>query len=364
MKVILSLIFIILIQPHLFAQIDLVPYRVKNKWGYSDFEQNIKITTKYDSVDVFEYFKPLGIEIALVKKDNKYGLIDKNEKFIIPLKYSMIIEEGRTGNMWNHETSNFLVKKGNKFGIISDKNSIIIPIIYDTLFIKDNESHNGYIYFGKRNNKYYKLSQNTKDVEVDKAYFDKRSNTSLAIAPDYYDYNDVNSNTINKWKNDYILQNKINVDSMSKAIIMDDCFFFITYNKDKKGMIGQIINNNKRYNFNIPQQYDEILDYKKKSKFNNEEFIFLVKKNGHIAVINDQDSLIMPYKPYEYKDFTPYSIYLKKDSLFGFFYFEDPIYIEPKYEYIRPIISMGILKVKKLGKWGYINNKGVEYFRD
>lgn len=67
MKQILSIAFVLFFNTLLFFQIDLVPYRIKYKWGYSNFKGDIIINTKYDSVG---FFKNIGrnINVAFVEK--------------------------------------------------------------------------------------------------------------------------------------------------------------------------------------------------------------------------------------------------------------------------------------------------------
>ena len=60
----------------------LIPYRVGDKWGYSNPEGEIVIATKYQEANPFYYAK------ALVKRKGKFGFVDGNGKVIISIKYS------------------------------------------------------------------------------------------------------------------------------------------------------------------------------------------------------------------------------------------------------------------------------------
>jgi len=67
-----------------FAQepdMSLIPYRKGNLWGYADANKNIAIKPEYEEANLFyEGF-------AVVKKGGKYGYVNKEGKVVIPIKY-------------------------------------------------------------------------------------------------------------------------------------------------------------------------------------------------------------------------------------------------------------------------------------
>ena len=68
----------------------------------------------------------------IVKRNNKYGIINKKSKIIVPFEYDEISNRNRYG-----ENQHLVLKNGKK-GIINSEGKIIIPIIYDNIYI-DNE---------------------------------------------------------------------------------------------------------------------------------------------------------------------------------------------------------------------------------
>jgi len=74
------------------------------------------VFTSFDKKE--EYYE----ERAVVKKNNKYGYVDKGGKLVVPLIYDDAIEfrEGLAG-----------VMLGNKYGFIDRSGNVIIPIVYD-----------------------------------------------------------------------------------------------------------------------------------------------------------------------------------------------------------------------------------------
>lgn len=63
------------------AQDILIPFRVKDKWGYSDLNGKIKIKPRYDYASFFDG------DYAKAAVDNGTGLINKSGKTIIPFHY-------------------------------------------------------------------------------------------------------------------------------------------------------------------------------------------------------------------------------------------------------------------------------------
>lgn len=92
------ILFIIILQTlsPLFSQRDYnyIPYRKSNKWGYCDSTKKVLIKPAYDSVTVFFALNKIDEKdkyVAVVKKSDKYGLINKAGKVLIPIIYERII---------------------------------------------------------------------------------------------------------------------------------------------------------------------------------------------------------------------------------------------------------------------------------
>ena len=66
------------------AEPHLIPYRIKDKWGFCTPDKRIVIECIYDSVLRF------SSGVAKVKLNEKYGLINKQGKEIVSCKYGYI----------------------------------------------------------------------------------------------------------------------------------------------------------------------------------------------------------------------------------------------------------------------------------
>ena len=91
----------------------LIPFRLGNKWGYSDTLGKIKIPVKYDTVPLFDYntvYKGNHV-IAIVQFKGKPMAINEKGKVIVPAKYDYI------NVLQNSSEVAFTVSRNGKFGV-------------------------------------------------------------------------------------------------------------------------------------------------------------------------------------------------------------------------------------------------------
>lgn len=132
--------------------------------------------------------------IAIVSKDKKYGIIDKNVKFITPLKYDYL-DPYYTGKL-------IKVKQNNKYGYINTTGVEVIPCTYDWLSQFENEValakyDKKYCYIDTVGNKVSNLYDNIyvfdnqkdiKMVELNKLYGVYNVKERKEITPPKYDW--------------------------------------------------------------------------------------------------------------------------------------------------------------------------------
>lgn len=87
------------------------------KFGVINKQNNIIIPFDYDDVDV------LLENLFKVKKDGYYALIDGNNQPLTNFEYEMILT--------THYSNTYVVKKENKYGLINEKGKLLIDIRYD-----------------------------------------------------------------------------------------------------------------------------------------------------------------------------------------------------------------------------------------
>ncbi|KAF0203410.1 MAG: hypothetical protein FD170_1129 [Bacteroidetes bacterium] len=94
----------------------IIPFKENDKWGYKDNNTNIIIEPKYDYASKFQN------DLAIVKQNDKNGLINKYDKIIIPF--------GKYDAIYSFKDKRARVKVNNLFGIIDDKGNEILPCVY------------------------------------------------------------------------------------------------------------------------------------------------------------------------------------------------------------------------------------------
>lgn len=95
----------------------LMVVKKEEKFGYIDKEGKIKIPLNYTIAEDFNN------GLAIVSSDKGFGVINKKGKRIIPLLYDEILIKD----------SYIYIKKDRKYGLYSKKGEEILPIIYDKL---------------------------------------------------------------------------------------------------------------------------------------------------------------------------------------------------------------------------------------
>jgi hypothetical protein len=99
---------------------------LNSKWGYLDLNGNILIDCKFDEITEFDSRKN-----AIVKFNGKWGVIDNKGKSIIPFEFDSIVDYSLQHNL-------IISIMEDKFGLIDFNNKIIIDHEYDKIEF-DNE---------------------------------------------------------------------------------------------------------------------------------------------------------------------------------------------------------------------------------
>lgn len=179
----------------------LVPFRVINKWTFSNLDGKILTKELYDSVYTYKASYGSGMDYRYVFKDGKTGLVDSMAKEMVPPKFDEInftnshksilkidSEYVFTDNPFSerfdlkynyfkypHIGSNYysdeiiLVKKNNKWGIIGNSNlnayQELIPAKYDSI-TSNLQNASIFIYLWQKNKKsFYKSLQKKSYLE-------------------------------------------------------------------------------------------------------------------------------------------------------------------------------------------------------
>ena len=259
-----------------------------------------------------EIVKPIYDEITIsslqhfiVKKDNKYGLLDKDAKIIIPVDKENIKTLGKENifviknfdqtmglyfaNEKNltpfiyqsvkeiHYGANILIKQNNKYGLMNTKGELIVPIIFDNINEKIGNS-----YVIKKDNKYGLLNMENNNFSTPTIYdeikpLDSAISFGLATVSLNEKYGIISSyskNTLIPVKYDYIYAPIYN-----KPLI-------ITILDKKVGV----------YNINgkeiSPPLYDELKTFKYYDRFNGTPIAYFLKKDNLYSFLTNDAQIV------------------------------------------------------------------------
>lgn len=107
---------------------ELIPFVSNSKWGFSDRNGKLKIQPVYDSVG---FFNTTSISLkyltfAYVYQNKKMGVIDTQNKILLPITYQHIKNID--------ETLHFIaIDEAGKSGLVSNENRVLIPFEYDRI---------------------------------------------------------------------------------------------------------------------------------------------------------------------------------------------------------------------------------------
>ena len=127
----ITILFLLLPFTTLFAQNDiLIPNRVGSKWGFKTMEGNVQVEAIYDSVSHFTHYieTKKAVQLAKVKKDDSWGLVNIAGTLVIPTEYEQLNEAKVYRNPNYYIAKN---KKG-KFAILHQE-QFLTEFEYDTL---------------------------------------------------------------------------------------------------------------------------------------------------------------------------------------------------------------------------------------
>jgi hypothetical protein len=100
---------------------DLIPYRAGPLWGFCDSTKKIIIAPAWDEVTFF------GGNAAAVKRNGRWGMIDRNGNILVRPQYNWISAAYTHGLRFVTRTAN------GRYGAINDSGRLVVNIQYDWL---------------------------------------------------------------------------------------------------------------------------------------------------------------------------------------------------------------------------------------
>ena len=293
------------------------------KYGVINKKGNVVIPFTYDNNTGF------SDGLAYINKDGKYGFIDHNGNMIIPPIYDMV-----------HSFSEGLAQvcKDGKWGYIDKNGKEVIPFIYE----------GGDQFTGFYSNFSEGLARVKKGGKY--GYIDKSGKEIIPIIYDFgcFPFEDglaqVNKNgrTVYIDKNNDIVVTLDNYDNNHVSSFRDG--LLIVYKNEKCGCID------KNGNVIVPLIYDEIWGF-----YNG---LACVIKDGKYGFIDKNGNVVIDFKDSIWDDldhsFTEGLSRVMKDGKTGFIDQYSNIVVPCIYDYASTWFNEGLAFVKKDGKWGII----------
>jgi len=343
-----------------------IPYRKGQLWGYCDMSKRILIDCVFDLVMEFEN------DLAIVKRDGFYGVINTLGDVVIPTGYDYVgirhdFIRVSLGCVWDEDEYGFV---GGKWGVFSEHGQCILPVIYDLIY------NQGSPYFNVMMNGKWGLIDLMGAVVLDLKYDStiavyKKATSDEVIFETTLDgkkvFWDSDFRTIDLFANDlaYIVcngklcafakegdkmglldrfGNVIIPFEYDEVIFLFDSFFRVKQHGEY-GLVdidGAIV---------IPVEYDEVLRYG--------DFFCKVKQHGEYGIVNTEGVVIIPCRFDEiyYVDENFFAAYVgKKVTLIKT---NGEVLFEPKYSDFLGVIDMAeFVFMKKVGEDGEGNPIG------
>lgn len=362
--IVLSTIFLTL---SLYGDTSLIPYRVKDKYGFNSLSQR-KVIINCQYQDIIPFKK--GHNTTWVKEKGLWKLINKSGKPVIAQFYDKIKFPAsvyypvRKNNLWGamdrlgnvivkcryEDMSRFfhglaMFKLNNKWGILNNTGKIIIKpqyenlrILSDRLFACFDVNKRNYFCLNINNKKLFIIS-GTPEGRYSDGLLKVRCKTALGARIKYIDKE---GKTI--IPPSYYAGQRFNNQLASVA----------KYMKDQKIKWGYINTKNKII---IPFEYEEA------APFDVQNSLAPVKKNGKWGIINTQGKIVIPLRFDQIGYFKNGLAPIRIKKKWGYINLKGDVVIPLKYQYAFPF-KEGIAYVIKNKNGGYIDIKGKEYWQD
>ena len=271
---------------------------------------------------------PFKNGIACVKKDGKYGYIDKTGKIIVDIQYD------DANNFYNGIAC---VKKDGKWGYIDKTGNIIIDFKYDEA---GDFSEEGLAPVKNENFKWGYIDTNGKTViDFQYAEADEFNEGIAQVKNDYQEYLYIDTNG-----------NSINDSTYKEGSICSD------------GLIG-VAKDEKHWGY-IDKSGNTVIDYKYLEVSSFKDGVALVNDNGN-SIIIDKSGNTKLTGTNEYYIKSNYSQGLAgiqskmTNGKFGFINENGKIVIECEYDYYNDFSEgLSAVRVGSKGKYGFIDKNG------
>ncbi len=359
-------------------------YKVEGKWGFiRHINGEVRIFAPiYDDIaDArYIYFSLTKSKYLKVMKDSLWGLIDKDNNFVVDYLYDEILR---------YNDNYFFVIKNGKWGTINNKGEEIINTEYDYL-----KYHNKNLIYYEKDKRYGLLTFDNKVIfKSDSEFKFERANDQNKLQPGYIYMGDkvgvvdTNNLLILKPVYDEIKDITVLSESLDKkgfliekegeyGLFFDNKFivnigdielykrggfhtvyrtdYFIFKKENKYGVISKqdkkLVKSGNLYE-KLIQQEDIVQGYKRTKK------PLIAKKDGKWGLIDYKENVITEFLFDEIKSFNEYLYVFKKDDKWGLMDLSGDIICEMVFSKLSKATKKYLISELN-GKYGLINTEG------
>lgn len=327
---------------------------------------------------------------AIVRENERWGMIDKSGKVVIPTIYQDKIQ-------FNHQQL-ACVRNNGKYGIVNSDGKVIIPTIYDTYIYSDYEfwtvqkdgqfgmiDRKGEIVIPIEYEKVFPYLDDLALVKKEGKWGYINAANQVAIPFEYEVLNSfIDGRALAKKGNYWGMINLYNktVLPFEYDNLIGETNGFINANK---GGFWGILNN--RFEVVVPFEYDRIDvmdDYFKTEKNNKiglftkggtmllpafydaltaDEYGLKVQKDGKFGLLNPSGEVIIPVIYDELMYFSNGFSRVKKGAFYGMITSSGSLVIPCEYSDLGVRFRGDFVEAQKDGRWGIINQKGKTVIR-
>lgn len=305
------------------AQYSGIGYRVSKdkKRGIIDRQGNLIIEPIYDDVSTFAYGNK---ELFKVKIAEKYGIVNREGKLILPIEFKYI------DDLNNHF---LVVSPEKKVGLYDKKGTLLVPVKYH--WITNTPSRNSSVLvLHEEENSFNFLDKNNK----------------IIFSENIREYG-------------YVLdEEKLKSPNGRRGLL------FVKAKNGKFGILNEI-----KGTLDVPIVYDEIIQCANSSENN---LYFSVRMDKKYGLINEKNEVLIPIK-YDAMDLSfavstayfnegaentnnpnDFQVVAAKGNKYGTVNLKDEVVIPFQYAFLKRISYNGLFKAKTGSKYQIINKKG------
>jgi WG containing repeat len=367
-------------------EVNLVPYRKGNKWGYANFEGSVVIPPQFEAVKFFTSRNECQAPFAIVTMAGKKGILDDIGEYVVEPSFDQI----ECNNFYGYVAR----QADSKHWFFVTSDGLLIEDTLDRIVIKgeltaksfparmrDNTYRNSVNplivnYSGKASFSLRRKVPNTTPeawtftdtippVEFDSLVFTEPFSDSLFARKDgKWGMIDFNQQRVLPFEYDTFQQHIYRYTERDTSKKLQTTTFYVT--KQDKGW-GVVNNRNLTV---IPSNFDSVQTvYLPDNVFllkNGElpKMFFKVSQAGKWGVINPNADWTIETQFDDIQPDDKTGFILKKGNRFGYYILQNSKIVPPQYKAVRGFIKGLVQVLTEKNQLGYVDENGNEYFKD